>query len=509
MSLTKIALIAMIIAAVGKAFGLFRELMIAAYYGDSAYADAYIMSTMVPLILMGFIQSFAVVFTPTYVRVKDDKTVNYADDYMKQLSLVVVLVSTLVIGVSQMIMPRIVDILAPGFNDETKSYTYFFARLSIFTGLTSALVELCLAYLRCNSRYIFASLVCLIVSPVECVFIFWGGTTHKWLIVLGPVVAQLLQLFLCILLIEIIFSKHRNIEHKHVFLTNEIKHSFATVVPIFMGSMASQISTYFDKMFASCLQEGTVSSLNYAEKIYSMINTLVFMTISTILFPNIAELCHKKDKTALKEQLRSIISIVIMIGVVISVATFFFGNCIVGALYERGSFDRELTNKTAMSFSLYMIGFFALGIHEILSRVFYGLERVKDELIIGLIIVAVNISLDYVLVNALGQSGLPIATSISLLSSIPVNCMYLRREIGGYHIRVFLIVFVKCLASALLGYGMVYCVIKRIGVSNYYVILFFAMIIGSIITFILLKCLRVKEINDLINSIYKRLGAKS
>ena len=497
-SLGKVAFLSIIIAAMGKIFGLLREMLMASYYGASAYADAYVMSIMIPLIIMGFIHSFSVVFTPIYIKTREESGISIADRYFKQLILIIIGISIVIISIIELCTPLVIDIIASGFNDETKELTCFFTRISIFTGLTSALVELCLAFFRCNGYYIFASVLSLIVSPTECVFIILGGMTQKWILILGPVVAHGCIIITSILFIEA-YTKQRREKYSSKFsLKNEIKHSFTMVVPIFLGSMASQISTYVDKIFASNLPSGTVASLNYAEKIYSMANTLVFLTISTVLFPNVSELCQKKDNGELKTQLCTIINIIVILGVIISIVSIVFRQDIVTVLYERGSFTKELTRSTSISFALYMIGFFALGIHEILSRVFYGLDRSKLELIIGLLIVLVNIFFDFVLVKTIGLIGLPIATSLSLMFSLPVNWFLLRKEIGVFSVKNHIVVFFKCSFAAIWGYGLIKYIVIWCGLENVFIRLFICLILGSIMTLITLKLFHLKELDDFI-----------
>ena len=503
LSFHSITIISIAIAGVGKVFGLLRELLLAGYYGASVYTDAYVMSTMVPLIIMGFVQSFTVVFTPIYINAKTNKGINVSDDYFKQLLVILIAVSGIMIIMVELFCPNIVEIVAPGFDDETTNITIIFVRISIFTGLTSAIVELCLAFLRCNDKYLFASSICLIVSPIECFFIVLGAKTQRWLLVLGPVVAQVIQVIISILMIELILQNRKDYSHKAMFLKDEIIHSFSMVIPIFLGSMASQISTYVDKMFASNLPLGTVSSLNYAEKTYTMINTLIFLTISTVLFPNISQLCQEGDKTNLKSHLRRLIEVVIILGVIITVISILFGEDIITALFKRGSFTSELAKSTSYSFSLYMIGFTALGIHEMLSRVFYGLDKSKSEMIIGFMIVLVNIVLDYVLVGRLGQPGLPLATSISLLSSIPINYIYLRKEIGKVHINVYIIAFLKCIFASVIGFGTTKVGAHLLGLSNVYFKLPICIILGSVFTIVILKMIGLREI-DLLNEALKR-----
>jgi len=100
-------------------------------------------------------------------------------------------------------------------------------------------------------------------------------------------------------------------------------------------------------------------------------------------------------------------------------------------LYERGQFDANSTVVTASALIYLCIGVVGYGVQNVLIRLFYAHKDGKMPLISGLFAIATNALLCYLLVDAMGVSGLALASGISLTVSAIVLVPSAHKRLGG------------------------------------------------------------------------------
>jgi O-antigen/teichoic acid export membrane protein len=109
--------------------------------------------------------------------------------------------------------------------------------------------------------------------------------------------------------------------------------------PLLIGIIFSQISTLTDNVFASWLQEGSISALNYAKKVVEL-PVLVFpYALSIVVFPFFSELHIEKDLRRLRHLLRETLKWIAIVFIPLSVLLFFFSDPVTQLVFQRGAFD--------------------------------------------------------------------------------------------------------------------------------------------------------------------------
>ncbi len=93
-------------------------------------------------------------------------------------------------------------------------------------------------------------------------------------------------------------------KYKYTFDTHDeaTRKSFKMALPVCVGIGAAEINKVVDRLIASFLETGSISSLNYASKLSSAVSSLMIKAITTIAFPEFAESAAKNDKNALAKK---------------------------------------------------------------------------------------------------------------------------------------------------------------------------------------------------------------
>ena len=204
------------------------------------------------------------------------------------------------------------------------------------------------------------------------------------------------------------------------------------LAPILIGVAVNQINTAVDNSMATGFGVESVASLNYANKLNSFIMGIFTVSLTSVIYPSLSKLLVDKNKEGFVSIITKSINLVIIFILPISAGSIILSKPIVSMLFERGMFDNNATQMTALALSGYSIGMIAYSLRDILSKIFYSLKDTKTPMINGIIAVALNIVMDIYFSKSFGYVGLTLATSISSIICIITLFISLYRKAGYF-----------------------------------------------------------------------------
>jgi putative peptidoglycan lipid II flippase len=184
-------------------------------------------------------------------------------------------------------------------------------------------------------------------------------------------------------------------------------------MPIFIGSSVNQISIFVDNMLASGLDTGNVASITYSALLVNMVVAITASVISAIIYPKMTQAISLNEDTRYSDLFTSGLTITMIIGIPIAIASFLYSNQIIQIIYELGAFTEASTALTSNAFMALAAGVVFFMIVDYMIYAFYSQKQMKTPMTIAVIAIAVNILLDLLLVGPLGNTGLALATSVS------------------------------------------------------------------------------------------------
>ena len=155
----------------------------------------------------------------------------------------------------------------------------------------------------------------------------------------------------------------------------------ALTLPVFAGSMLLQVNTIVDRMFASGLPVGSISALNYANKVNGMIISIVATGIATVALPALSRAAANKDLGRLRGTMLLAIRGMNLIIIPMTIGMLVLCRPLVRLLFERGAFDAHATSLTATALLSLSLGLFAYALRDIFSRAFYALQDTVTPMI--------------------------------------------------------------------------------------------------------------------------------
>lgn len=507
-SMGYIAIVITILTVVQKFFGFFREIVLSYFYGTSPIVDYISMAGSATEVCMGFITAISLMFTPLYAKYREQENADSALGFLNQaLTLILLLGSALGLFVTAFSGP-ILSVVAPGFSSAASLATGELMRYTVLGQIASALQSTLVFFLNYHGAYLRGTLVGMAFSPVQMAMIAMGG-------ICGEEIFLAWSLFfpqmLCLLL-GVLFSLPFGFRFRFAFRpTDHLSALFTLLIPTFIANAISYINITIDKIFGSYLTEGSLAALQYAFNLRALLVTIFTVAFSTMLFPILSKAVAKNDLMQAGKVTEQGIRWITIFFFPITVAFCLLATPILQLLYGGGEFGAESISLTSGTLVCYSIGLWGVAIREYLTRVHYALGTTKQLMFTWIVTILVNVGGNFLLVERYQASGLALATSISILATVPAIYWTVKRQIPSLSTRGISRLVIGCaLASCCMG-GVVFWLWRHpfstIGTDKGTLLaaLLFTALIGSLFYFFLLACMKVPEMLEVKSQILDRL----
>lgn len=499
----------MLITILSKILGFARELVLASAYGTSMYSDIYLISMNIPNVIFDSIAvAISTTFIPLYFKNDSEggqiKSLQFTNN-IYNLTIVISIILT-ILGI--LFTKPLVKIFAVGFEGEKLSIAVDFTRILMLSMMSIGLASILKSYLNAKDEFIKPTLMMsLPFNIIVIVSIILSIKTSPYVLAYGTLIAIFSKF-----LFQLPYAKNYGYKYKKYlnFKDESIKKLIWLVWPVFIGVAVNQINTMVDRTLASTLTEGSISALNYANRLNNFVMGLVISSIGSVIYPVFSKLSSQNDEYKLKKCIVSSVNTVILLVTPISVGAIVLSNPIVKILFERGAFDSNATNMTSVALMYYSIGLIGFGLRDILGKIFYSLEDTKTPMLNAAISMVINILLNIVLVKSMGHGGLALATSLSALICILLLFISLKNKIGNFNQSEIINTGIKSVfASVIMGVVIKYFYSRSYGVLGtglFYDVLnlTISIIIGILLYLILVISLNINEVSSLINFIKKK-----
>ncbi|MFC1407121.1 murein biosynthesis integral membrane protein MurJ, partial [Streptacidiphilus cavernicola] len=147
------------------------------------------------------------------------------------------------------------------------------------------------------------------------------------------------------------------------------------LLPIALFTLTRQSQVFVERYLASSLAPGTISHLNYAEKVAQMAMTLGVL-VCTVTFPVVARALAEGDLEAARDRVQKDLG---LIGALVLAGTAVLMACapqIVALLFQRGAFTAQDTAATAAVMRVYSLGLLGQAMVGALVRPFFSTRPV-------------------------------------------------------------------------------------------------------------------------------------
>ncbi len=403
-----------------RILGFTRDLAIAFFLGAGLYSDIFFVAFKIPDFMRklfsegSLISIFVPLFSKHITNHNKTKAFELASTSFKFLSTVLIIIIILAILFS----PLIVNLIAPGFSNNPEKFTLTVSLLQtmlpymFFIGLSA----LSMAILNASGHFLSPALapsifnILLLVSITGGSLIFSNKKTVLTCLCIGVVAGGIAQFGIQI---PHLIKKGLCFPKKTPFFHPELKKAWVMLLPATLGSAVYQINIFIGIIFASTLQQGSVSYLYFADRIMQFPLGIFTNSTVTATFPVLSEYACLKNYTGFSNSLSQCIKLTLFAIIPASTGLIILREPIVRLLFQHGEFNPAASKLTSSALLYYSAGLFAFSISKILASVFYALNSTRPPFFAGLISIISNIVLCFLLTKSMKHNGIALAASLS------------------------------------------------------------------------------------------------
>ena len=400
-----------------RCLGFIRDILIAFYLGAGAAGDAFFIAFKLPNLFRRLFAegAFNLAFVPLFSAKLTSEGKRGAFQFAEEALSILLVVLVIFVGLSQLAMPWLVMLIAPGFADDPERFdlTVYLSRLTFPYLLFISLVSLLSGLLNSFQRFASAAFapvllnLCLIGSLLAM-----GGSgagsaiALAWGVALAGVI-QLLWIALNCWRLRLLPSL------RYPKLTASVRQLLKLMLPAVAGAGVVQLNLVVDMVIASLLPGGSVSHLYYADRVAQLPLGVIGVAMGTALLPTISRQVAEGDEGSALATQNQAVELSLTFAIPAALALLVISEPIISVLFERGAFTVADSFVTAAVLSAYALGLPAFILIKVLAPGYFARKDTKTPVQIAIIALLVNVFLNLILMQFLGVVGIALASTIS------------------------------------------------------------------------------------------------
>ena len=414
-----------------RILGFVRDILIARFLGTTGVVEAFVVAFRFPNFFRRLVAegAFTAAFVPMFSKKLETDGRSAALRFADQTMAILVTALLVFTVVAEIFMPWLMVVIAPGFVDRPEIFdaAVLFTRITLPYLLCMAFVALLSGIL--NSAYKFAAAA---AAPILLNVILIGGLlfarpyfeTPAHVLSWGVAAAGVGQF------VWLAYTCHRaglSLRLTVPRLSDDTKRLLRIMVPGAIGAGVMQINLLVGQMIATLLPDGALPMLYFADRVYQLPLGLIGIAIGTALLPELSRRIASDGDAAMSVFNRAI-EVAMFLTFPAAVALMVVPEPIITTLFQRGRFDAEAAQGTALALAAFATGLPAYVLNRVLTPGYFARHDTKTPLRYATAGVVANIALSLILMWPLGHIGIALATSIASWINVGLLWWGLRRE---------------------------------------------------------------------------------
>lgn len=458
-SVRRAALLSGVLVAGGTGLGFLRDLTMAHLFGAGRETDAFLVGWTIPETVSPLLieDAMALVMVPLITR-----TLTGRDGVRPLLAWVLPRLAAglaCAVAVIMATAPWLVGLLAPGLPDADAATRC--VRLTALTVLTFGVAGFMCATLRAHHRFGPPAAIYLAYNAgILASLALFAGTLHVTAAALGVAIGGA-----CMIAVQApafascVRSAPRAPRAPRTPRAGRPAVELALIAPIVACTLLRQAQVFVERFLGSGLASGSISHLNYAQKV-AQVPMVLSLLVVTVTFPRLVRSSASGDTGLVRRRVEA--DLVVVSGVVLVATAFLvaFAPQIVAVLFEHGRFTPADTERTALILRVYTLGLWGQSVIGVSVRAFFAGDRPTwrpaRALVTGL---AVTVAVGAGGVGLAGTTALAAAnaTGITVAALLLLRAVRARvapisfRTVGAGAGRLLLAALAACAAGLLLA----------------------------------------------------------
>lgn len=427
-----------LITLISRILGMIRDAVIAFIFGAGMVSDVFFIAFR-PFDLIRKMMSdgiLSISFIPLFAELFAQKKKDQAGAMFLNALFFISVAGALLVSLGIYFAPFLIEFFAPGYCPGSYAHTLscllFRIMMPYMVIIFFVALSMSVLHARGNFHVPAATPVLLNLCIITAAVLFSNRFTPKIVVLAfgvtaGGIVQLAFQLPSLAKLGMFNFKVFVRV-HPHV------KKAFIALGPAIIGAAAFQINVLVAGLFASTLDSGSVSYLNYAERLVQFPLALVASPVATVLLPM---LCARAGTCCLEtgkhpgrvpgvnffDQTQDLsllfetgVRMVFFLIIPATAGVMALNRPIVLLLFGRGAFDLTAVDQTGQCLVFLVLGLWAVAGTRLFVAFHYALSNIRQPFMAGIVSIGCNVLLCRFWVQRMGVTGLSLAVSLSAVA---------------------------------------------------------------------------------------------
>lgn len=421
-SFKQAVLIIFIFDNLSRLLNFFKNILVAVNFGFAKITDAYNYSLTIVNTPFNLIADALLAGLIPFLSHK--KTEQEKLNFVYSLVFLLLLTMALISCAFLLFYNPILSLIAPGFDGQTRDFSFEFSVFIIGTGLLLLATRTIEGYLRSMKIFGISNLTRFIASLTAIIIMILFINQNYRVIALAPLIGNALAFLIFFAIIP----------KKITAFDREVFSLLKFALPLILSGGVGIINNMVDKGFATTLDSGNLTALNYGFMLMLQAKALIIGPLAGASFSFIASDISENNIENLQIRVSKLADTIVALFTLIIFCFLLFGFPVLKLLFLYGKVKTEDLSLLFQLASIYFGMLIFTGVAGLAVQIAYSYKNTKAPTLINLIAISLNIILNIFFVRFFGVYALAASTVlISILSSL-VTCLYIYKK---YKIQLF------------------------------------------------------------------------
>lgn len=442
--------------------GLAREMLLAQTFGLRWVLDSFNFAFQVPNLFRRLLGegAMASVFVPTFTRTLEQEGRESAWKVLARALAMLCIALTAIIVLSAAIIAAIWFLAPPADPEALASRRLILSLTALMLPfmLTICVVALFSAILNCVGSFVPAALVPVLLNLCMIAGIAWLAPTlspddlHGQIYVVAATVVAAGGLQILFMLVVLRINGVR-LGWRFEPRDPTVQHMLRLLLPVALGQGVLAFGVFLDASICALLthkagapqavslfgmsvdyplEEGALSAITCAQRLYQFPLGVLVISLATAAMPLFSRLAARQDWPAWGREVRQALRLAVFEGILSGAMMIVLAQSIVRLLFEYNKFTPENTARAAHVLVFYGVAMWAYCAQHIVLRGFYSMHDVRTPLKISVAVLPLNVALTLVLVwfDGIREAAFALSSMFTAGLSVVVGAVILERRAG-------------------------------------------------------------------------------
>ena len=456
---------------ISRIAGMAREMIFSRVLGASAVTDAWFQAFIIPNVFRRLFAegAFSAAFVPMFSKrlhkpAAEGGGMEAARSFSADVLSVFLPVLIVLVALLELAMPAVIWVLAEKPVDpQNFDMAVDFARIMFPYILLVSLVTLFTGMLNSVSRFAPGASFPIILNAVLIAALLagerWmatGATVEQvaygiaWAVTAGGAI-QLIWLYYWVRV------EGFEVKMRLPRLTPEVKRLGIIALPAAIGGGAYQINTLVQLYFLNQLEDGSVSFMNYADRLNQLPLGIIGIALSTAILPTLSAFIGNRNREGADRIQSDAIELSMLLTLPAAVALAICATPFVTMIFQGGRFDLADAEVTGNVLAALVIGLPAYVLVKVLVPNFYARADTKTPVIAAFISLGVFVAFNIAFLQRYGVIGVAFASVIGAWINVAYLYAVMRwRDHYRMPFALFLRIGRQAIAAAAMGAALYY-----------------------------------------------------